>query len=110
MIDDREGMATIRECPACSWTVEKLKSTGHLGCPECARSFRRDVEAIQRRAGRLSKYEGRVPARTNIQGMDGKMDALTLSRSLEAAILAEDFESAARIRDELRDVSTGRNH
>jgi protein arginine kinase activator len=110
MIDDKEGIASDRECPVCSWSAERLKSTGRLGCPECARSFRRDVDAILRRAGRVSTYEGRVPDRMTRPGADGEPDPARLSESLDAAILAEDFESAASIRDVLKDVSVRRNN
>ncbi len=108
-LGEMDRIAGVRECPACSWTLERLRATGRLGCPECARAFRRDVDAILRRAGRVGPYEGRVPARAVALGTSVGSPGESLSASLESAILSEDFESAARIRDELKNLSEGRN-
>jgi protein arginine kinase activator len=109
MLGEMDRIASVRECPSCSWTLERLLSTGRLGCPDCARSFRRDVDAILRRAGRIGPYEGMVPARASALGTNGGPSGESLSASLETAILSEDFESAALIRDRLKNLSEGRN-
>lgn len=109
MLGDMDRFAGVRECPACAWTLERLRSTGRLGCPECARTFRREVDAILRRAGRVNRYEGRVPARAAGLGTDAAQSGGNLAASLEKAIVSEDFELAARIRDRLKGLSEGRD-
>lgn len=106
-----EDASAGRRCPSCGWTDERLKATGRLGCPSCYAAFRRDLEARARKAGRSVKYEGRVPRRGAIAGSEKPTDAsignAALAEELEAALLAEDFETAAAIRDRLR-LSGGR--
>jgi len=109
MIEDKDEQASARECPVCSWSAERLRSSGRLGCPDCARTFRREVVAILRHSGRVGRYEGRVPVRSPGSGINGESDGVSLSVNLEAAIVSEDFELAARIRDTLKNKSVRRN-
>lgn len=101
-----EDAPSRRRCPSCGWTAERLKSTGKLGCPECAKAFKRDIEIRTRKTGRAGKYEGRVPLRGAVAGAAKQSDASlaqsSLAKELEAALMAEDFEAAAAIRDRLR--------
>lgn len=100
-------------CPSCSWTEERLRATGLLGCSECARALRRTVESTLRRSGWPGRYEGKVPpipgARSRHRGDEpGTQPAMEeLAAALERAIAAEDFESAAEFRDRLRLGSRG---
>ncbi len=105
--DSMLGADSVEEpalvCPTCGMTAEKLRSSGRLGCTDCAGTFKREILSILRKSGRTGTYEGKVPA------CSGKEPALeetvrALSCKLEAAIHADDFESAAQIRDKLRAI------
>jgi len=102
-IGDEQAAAA---CPSCGWTAERLRSSGRLGCPECARTFRREILSILKRSGRSGPYEGKLPS-YGIPGDDTESPA-SLSAALEEAIGAEDFERAAAIRDTMRKRPRGR--
>jgi protein arginine kinase activator len=88
-------------CTACGWTTERARAGGQLGCAACVAPFRRELLSALKRAGASSPYEGKVP-RGRSGARPGDESRAELSRSLEMAILAEDFEAAAAIRDRLR--------
>ncbi len=90
-------------CPACGCTAERMHSTGRLGCVDCATTFKREILSILRKAGRVGTYEGKMPPFPRENTLQEK-SAFELSGKLEAAIHAEDFESAAAIRDRLRSL------
>jgi len=103
----------VSACPACAWTGERLRSTGLLGCPECAGVFRRAVDLALRRSGGGVRYEGKVPPRdrrpSDARGQEAAQAKAPepgspgeLAEALERAIAAEDFEAAAVYRDRIR--------
>jgi len=72
-----------------------------LGCPRCYESFRGPLLSILSHMHRHVSHLGKVPRQT-----DGSVDRRgTLRRTrvaLEKAIAAENFEKAARLRDEIQ--------
>ncbi|MBN2874607.1 MAG: UvrB/UvrC motif-containing protein [Spirochaetales bacterium] len=94
-------------CPSCGWTSSQLASTGLLGCAACATTFRSEILSILKRSGRVGQYEGKVPLRRG-PSISAEPSRAALSRELEDAIRAEDFEAAAAIRDKLRETSQAR--
>lgn len=77
----------LTHCPACGFALETFRKTGRLGCPDCYTVFARELEhALPEGA------EEAAPAD----------DRRTLEAQLRAAIEREDYETAAALRDKLR--------
>jgi len=88
-------------CATCGWTAALLRSSGRLGCPDCAQAFRREIMSALKRSGGHGPYEGKVPRR-NLPGACDVPSHATLSAALEQAIRSENFEEAAALRDRIR--------
>ena len=95
-------------CPACGFTQADFKKSGRLGCPECYRAFSDGLEALLKTMHKGHQHVGKVPGRPLGQaqptGHPPEDRLQTLQRSLEEAIRIENYEEAARIRDEIKAV------
>lgn len=111
----REGLA----CPACHLSFAEFRKTGLLGCAECYKAFEAKLAPLLERAhGGASHHVGKVPRRALGSGRPGgsataRSAALAaasdraqrlalLRKQLEDAVSAEQYERAAKIRDDLR--------
>ncbi len=94
------GQVEPPACPTCGYTFGQFRENNRLGCPHCYEAFRRPLLGILGHMHRHVTHLGKSPAHR-----DGRTDLPgVLSRSrvaLEKAIAAEDFETAARLRDEI---------
>lgn len=111
-------------CPTCGATFAEFKAMGLLGCPECYRAFEGLLGPLLERAqdGGLH-HVGKVPRaaleRSRGRGEQGESAILgsaverakrveSLRRALEDAVAGEQYERAARLRDELRQIGDPR--
>jgi protein-arginine kinase activator protein McsA len=101
-------------CPDCGMGSEELVGSGRLGCPGCIQYFRRPYLLSRKRRGLAVGYAGKVPrdfaGLASGQGavpVKGTLESSRLLADIESAVLAEDFEKAAFLRDRLGTVSTG---
>lgn len=111
-------------CPGCRTTFAEFKATGLLGCPECYRSFEALLGPLLERAHDGGMHHlGKVPqaALERSRRSGDQEGALVLGsaierarriealrKSLEEAVAGEQYERAARIRDELRELGERR--
>lgn len=95
-----KGLSTS-PCPNCSLSLDELQSSGRLGCPECAVNFAREIQIILRNHGQLTQHQGRYPHRLMV-GSTLLKDRENLKERLRQALSDEDYESAARLRDQIR--------
>ncbi len=89
------------KCPACGLTMGVFKKTGALGCPACYDAFMPTLgQIIERAQAGASAHVGRRPGGSDdirrVQALRAK-----LTRDLEAAVIAEQYERAAALRDEM---------
>ncbi|MDR0396371.1 MAG: UvrB/UvrC motif-containing protein [Oscillospiraceae bacterium] len=88
-------------CEACGQTYGEFQKSGILGCPKCYDSFRAHLAPLLTRIHGGSKHTGRAPSRAGEESqIRRRIDAL--KREMNRAVADEDFELAARLRDELR--------
>ena len=96
-----DDFSSTEECPKCGFTLEDLQKIGRLGCPKCYQNFRQILAPRIEGMHRGAIHHGRVP-----QGMALKQQANEQVEELEAmlslAVADEDFEEAARLRDEIK--------
>lgn len=95
-------------CPHCGITFAEFRRKGRLGCPMDYEEFRGPLEAMLRAEhDNHLRHRGRLPL--------GRVDAqstvnerlLYLRRELDEAVASENYEAAARIRDEIRVIESG---
>ncbi len=104
-------------CGHCGTTWVDFQSSGRLGCARCYQAFRRPLLPLLAAFHRHATYMGRAP-RARAGGDTGVIEISRLRVALEKAIATEDFEEAARLRDQLHALEergrtgpdTGENH
>lgn len=91
-------------CGQCGHTFHDLKTTGLLGCAACYETFATTLATVIERAhGGASEHVGSAPTRAE----DSKQRAALLGqllRELEQAVVAEQYERAARLRDQIKEL------
>lgn len=101
--------ATAR-CVACGATLQDFRETGRLGCARCYETFESPLRTLLRRVHGASRHMGEPYVSPAGDGAPAEGDAATatapdlprLREQLQRAIEAENFELAARLRDEIR--------
>lgn len=94
---DQEGT-----CPSCGFSLARLRKEGMLGCPEDYDVFEAALlPLIERAHNGHTTHCGKVPSKTP-QNTKKLMQLTNLRRQLEAAVRDEDYELAARLRDEIK--------
>lgn len=97
----RNQIASGEKKCSCGMTLRGLSSGGMVGCPECYKTFERELAGTIRNVQGRNAHTGRVPAKFREKlGVKQKIEALEKER-LEA-VKNENYERAAEIRDELK--------
>lgn len=87
-------------CPGCGMTFAEFKRKGRLGCARCYPAFDEKLRPLVRRLQGAVQHVGRTAKAGRRRARD-QMALVRLRVELESAIAAEDYEQAARLRDEL---------
>lgn len=95
---------THLECDSCGYTQAEFKKTGRLGCTHCYDIFEEGLEQVFRSMHRGTRHTGKVPEklRSSKELQDRSQD---LQTRLDEAVQTENFEQAAVLRDELKEVT-----
>lgn len=103
------GLGTIEEtqdggsgkvCPFCRLTLGELRKGSRMGCAVCYEVFGAELKTMLSDMQNGTKHVGKVPSAGAAGG--GNIGTEILERELEDAVAREDFERAAKIRDEIR--------
>jgi protein arginine kinase activator len=91
------------KCPACNLTYADFKKIGRLGCSECYTTFRRYLSSLLKRIHGSNRHLGKTPTRL-ARITKKKTGVQELRNKLQKAIELEEFEEAARIRDQIKEL------
>ncbi len=94
-------------CEYCGITWSEFRQNGLLGCAHDYTLFERDLTPLLQRAHEGANHHiGKVPTRRGGSGvpMKRQVDLVKLRRELGKAIEAEDYERAAKLRDQIKQV------
>ena len=96
------GKTTKERCSCCQSTFADIVESGRVGCSECYTVFRKELMPSLNRLHGKVKHVGQVPEETQAEKetISNKVEALR--ESLKKAIDTEEYEKAAKIRDEIR--------
>jgi len=88
-------------CPDCGMSLDEFRKKGRLGCARDYEVFKHHIGDLLERVHGARAHVGRVPGAREEEAP--AVDQLsTLQRQLEQAIRSEAYESAARLRDEIK--------
>lgn len=89
-------------CPACGIKYMEFRAEGRLGCPHDYAIFRVGLEPLLQRIHRAGRHVGKSPRRRP-PSPERQAEIIDVKRLLRAAVEAEHYEEAARLRDLLRE-------
>jgi len=89
------------KCGSCGLTYENFKKASKLGCAGCYGAFRNELNYIIKNIQGSNTHEGKFPKRAG-QPLIQKREIEQLKAELKNAIENEEYENAAKIRDEIR--------
>jgi len=89
-------------CESCGMTFAVFREKSLLGCPNCYAAFESAlVPLLERAHGGGTRHLGKVPSRADA-GEQRYQHLLQMRKRLTQAVSSEDYELAARLRDEIR--------
>lgn len=94
-----EQLGSGQRCPTCGLTESELQRTGRVGCADCYKTFESMLTPYIRKLHGTTAHVGTAPS---TQNHTNENQTEALRSKLEAAIKQENYEEAARLRDEIR--------
>lgn len=93
-------------CGVCGIPLSALLGSGRAGCPGCYASFPDQIAPLLLRTHRFSTHKGKSARAATVR--DRLRSDLQTKRALLRSVLkAENYEEAARLRDEIRQLESG---
>jgi len=102
--------ATGTTCDSCGITWAEFRQNGLLGCELDYSLFEKDLTPLIQRAHEgATHHVGKVPQRKGGTGVPAKRgaDLAKLRKELARAVEVEDYERAAKLRDQIRQAEGG---
>jgi protein arginine kinase activator len=97
-LDDSD---TLLLCPNCGETLDQFRKDALLGCPNDYEVFEKVLSPLIQKAHEgATAHKGKVPARAPADTVK-QTKLLALKQQLEEAVKAEDYETAAKLRDQI---------
>ena len=87
-------------CPTCGLKYAQFRADGRLGCPEDYDVFYSVLVPILERVHRSDEHVGKLPQA--IRKLRAASELTDLKERLQDAIRAEEYETAATLRDQIR--------
>lgn len=94
---------TVSVCPNCSMSYSDFSHNGKIGCSVCYSTFSDRLERMMRRIHGANAHTGKVPRRTG-GDLAARQKLKKMKRQLESYIASEEYENAAKLRDEMRQL------
>lgn len=88
-------------CAYCGTSLRDFRASGRLGCAQCYTAFEGALRELLRRVHGAARHRGReyeLPVAAGVVGTE--LDVLR--ERLQQAVAAEEFELAAKLRDQIR--------
>jgi protein arginine kinase activator len=96
----RQKLPDIR-CPQCGLTLAEFQSVGRFGCAEDYTAFRDRIMPLIEKIHDAIQHVGKTPTRAG-RGVQLEKRLRHLQAELRRAVEREQYEDAARLRDEIR--------
>lgn len=92
----------VAVCPNCGFTFSKFMEIGKFGCATCYDAFEDQLDNIFKRLHNGNyRHEGKIPSAYG-GTLKIKKEIEELRKQMQVSIADEDFEEAAKLRDEVR--------
>ena len=112
MLENLSGAGNMRSanrvlrCETCGFSFEDIARTGLPGCPDCYRVFTVKLRPTIGKIHGRAVFKGKTPEKYDSPKVNGSEIAV-LREQLQKAVEAEDYETAALLRDRIRQLQKG---
>lgn len=90
-------------CPNCGINYGDMKHDGKFGCAACYTAFKDKIpDVLKIVQGKNENHIGKSPK--SLKGLSPKKELAKLKKSLEIAIIEEEYERAAEFRDRIKEL------
>jgi protein arginine kinase activator len=94
-----------RVCPNCGITFREFRTQGRLGCPHDYVEFESDLISLIENIHGETQHCGKMPRRAP-DSSRRQHQLIRLRSELKIAVEEENYETAARLRDEIQEVES----
>lgn len=102
-----EKGSAVAKCPNCGFSQADFKKTGRLGCAQCYDTFSEGLASLIKQMHKGTEHLGKVPQRA-VRSLARQSELKELHRHLRKAVAEENYESAAEIRDQIKNFEVER--
>lgn len=95
-------------CPNCGITYREFRKQGRLGCPHDYVAFAKKLQPLLENIHESLQHCGKVPRRAP-HASQRQYELIKLRNDLRTAVEKEDYETAARLRDEIKQLEETQN-
>lgn len=92
-------------CPQCQMNWMDFRRGGRLGCPQCYEVFQQELHSVIAQIQGSLEHTGKIPAHQS-KKLAQKKKLLTLQNQMQKYVEEQNFEKAAELRDQIRDLET----
>jgi protein arginine kinase activator len=92
-----------RKCSFCGTTFEEFAQSAMAGCSSCYQEFSGEMLPYIQRIHGKTKHVGKIPA-TAGKELKIQRELSTLKKQLEDAVAAQEYENAAKFRDQIKEI------
>ncbi|MCP4652779.1 MAG: hypothetical protein GY858_05275 [Candidatus Omnitrophica bacterium] len=96
---------SMLKCPMCGLTYGQFKKEGRLGCGNCYIVFREQMVHLLKNIHGSIEYMGKFPQKRK-KKVTGENKLQQLKKKLERAVKLEEYEDAARLRDQIKNIES----
>ncbi|HEX8371362.1 MAG TPA: UvrB/UvrC motif-containing protein [Chthoniobacterales bacterium] len=97
------GETADGQCPTCGFTQADFKKTGRLGCSDCYETFATQLQPLLAGMHKGTRHVGKIPSR-QFREVEISNRLTDLRNTLQKSVEEEDYELAAKLRDEIRQL------
>ncbi len=98
-----QAQAPDVKCSTCDGSYREFLEKGLFHCPGCYESFASQIRAHRDRTGKAGHYKGKIPARA-FRHLKTRKLINDLRGQLQDEVVHENYETAARLRDTIRNL------
>lgn len=103
--EEIEKGTPTQKCPVCGYTQADFKKTGRLGCSACYVTFGEGLNTLLKAMHKGTKHVGKLPQRAH-RDLQLNDQMRTLTENLEKAVAEENYETAASLRDQIKQLES----
>ena len=103
--EEIEKGAPTQKCTVCGFTQADFKKTGRLGCSACYHTFAEGLGSLLKAMHKGTEHVGKLPQRAHRE-IELADRMRTLTHDLQKAVADENYEAAASLRDQIKQLET----